>query len=85
VVAHCSPEDWQYVMDMAVLYSLIWPDGQQHYVMFQEESNSSKDEYASSAQAWLPPSFIMKVPGILGADRSANNGHPFSAISEFSK
>jgi hypothetical protein len=27
----------------------------------------------------------MKVPGFFGADRSANNGHPFSAISDFSK
>jgi hypothetical protein len=27
----------------------------------------------------------MKVPGIFGADRSAKNGHPFSAISDFIK
>jgi hypothetical protein len=27
----------------------------------------------------------MKVPIIFGADRSAKNGHPFSAISDFSK
>jgi hypothetical protein len=27
----------------------------------------------------------MKVPGTFGADRSANNGHPFSAILDFSK
>jgi hypothetical protein len=27
----------------------------------------------------------MKVPGIFGADRSYKNGHPFSAISDFSK
>jgi hypothetical protein len=86
VVAHCSPEDWQYVMDMPALYSLIWPDGQQHDVMLQEEKNSSKSGYASSAQAWLSLSFKMKVPGICGADRSAKNGwHPFSAISDFSK
>jgi hypothetical protein len=28
VVANCSPEDWQYVMDMPALYSLVRPDGQ---------------------------------------------------------
>jgi hypothetical protein len=27
----------------------------------------------------------MKAPGILGADRSAKNGHPFSNISDFIK
>jgi hypothetical protein len=78
VVAHCSPEDWQYVMDMLAFYSLIRPDGQQHDVMLQEEFNSSKAGYASSAQARLSRYFKMKVPGIFGADR-------FSAISDFSK
>jgi hypothetical protein len=85
VVVHCSPEDWQYGMDMPALYSLIRPDGQQHDVMFKEESNSSKAGYASSAQARLWLSFKMKAPGIFGADRSAKNGNPFSAISEFSR
>jgi hypothetical protein len=33
VVAHCSPEDWQYGMDMRALYSLIRSDGQKHDVM----------------------------------------------------
>jgi hypothetical protein len=28
VVANCSPEDWQYVMNMPVLYSLVSSDGQ---------------------------------------------------------
>jgi hypothetical protein len=28
VVAHCSPEDWQYVMDMPALYSMVRPEGQ---------------------------------------------------------
>jgi hypothetical protein len=27
VVVHYSPEDWQYIMDMLALYSLIHPDG----------------------------------------------------------
>jgi hypothetical protein len=36
VVAHCSPEDWQYIMDMPALYNLIRQDGQQHDVMLQE-------------------------------------------------
>jgi hypothetical protein len=84
VVAHCSPEDWQYVMNMPALYSLICPDGQKNDVMLQEESNSNKAGNASSAQARLSLSFKMKVPGIFGADRSANNVHPFSAISDFS-
>jgi hypothetical protein len=85
VVAHFSPEDWQYAMDMPALYILIRPVGQQHDVMLQEESNSSKAGYASSLQARLSLSFKMKVPGFFGADRSAKNGHPFSAISDFSK
>jgi hypothetical protein len=72
-------------MDMPALYSWIRPDGQQHDVMLQEESNSSKAGYASSAQARLSLSFKMKVPRIFGADRSAKNGHPFSAIYDFSK
>jgi hypothetical protein len=81
VVAHCSPEYWQYVMDMPALYSLIRPYGQHHDVMLQEESNSSKAGYASSAQARLSLSFKMKVLGFFGA----KNGKPFSAISDFSK
>jgi hypothetical protein len=85
MVAHCSPEDWKYVMDMLALYSLIRPDGHKHDFMLQEESNSSKAGYASSAQSRLSLSFNMKVPVIFGADRSAKNGHPFSAISDFSK
>jgi hypothetical protein len=85
VVAHCSPEDWQYGMDIPDLFSLIRPDGQQHDAMLQEESNSSEAGYASSAQARLSLSFKMKVPGFFGADRSAKNGHPFSAISDFRK
>jgi hypothetical protein len=74
VVAHCSPDNWQYVIDMPALYSLIGPYGQQHDVILQEESNSSKAGYASSEQASLSLSFKMKVPGIFGADRSAKKG-----------
>jgi hypothetical protein len=84
-VANCSPEDWQYVMNMPELYSLVRPNGQQHDGMLQEESNSSKAGYASSAQAHLSLSFKMKVPGIFGEDWSAKNGHPFSAILDYSK
>jgi hypothetical protein len=80
VVANCSPEEWQYIMDMPALYSLIRPYSQQHDVILKEESNPSKAGYASSAQARLSLSFKMKVPGFFGADRSAKNGHPFSAI-----
>jgi hypothetical protein len=76
VVAHCSPEDWQYVMDMSALYSLIRPDGQQHDVMLQEESNSSKAGYASSEQARLSLSFKMKVPGILEQTGQLRMGTP---------
>jgi hypothetical protein len=53
--------------------------------MLQEESNPSKAGYASSAHARLSLSFKMKVPGFFGTYRSAKNGHPFSAISDFSK
>jgi hypothetical protein len=72
-------------MDMPALYSLIHTDGQHHHDRLQEESNLSNTGYASSAQARLSLSFKMKVHGILGADRSANNGHPFSTILDFSK
>jgi hypothetical protein len=82
VVANCSPEDWQYFMDMSALYSLVRPDGQEYDVMLTEESNSSKARYTYSTQARLSLSFKTKVPGIFGSDRSARNGHPFSAISE---
>jgi hypothetical protein len=85
VVANCSPEGWQYVMDMPALYSLVRPDGQEYDVMLTEESNSSKAGYASSAQDRLSLSFKTKFPGIFGADRSARNGHPFSAILEYIK
>jgi hypothetical protein len=51
--------------------------------MLTEESNSSKDGYASSAQA----RFLLRPtsPGIFGAVGLARNGHPFSANSEYSK
>jgi hypothetical protein len=64
VVANCSPEDWQYGMDMPALYSLVCPDGQKYDVVLTEESNSSRAGYASSAQARLSLSFKTKVPGI---------------------
>jgi hypothetical protein len=85
VVAHCSPEDWQYIMDMPDLYSLVHPDGQHHHVMLQEESNYRKSGYASSVQARLSLSFKRKIPGFFWAERSAKNGHPFPAISDYSK
>jgi hypothetical protein len=85
VVANCSPEDWQYVMDLPALYSLVRPDGQGYRVLLEEESNSSKAGYASSTQARLALSFKTKVPGIFGADKLAKNGHPFAAIDEYSK
>jgi hypothetical protein len=85
VVSHCSPIDWQYDIDMPALYSLKWSDGQQHNFMLQEESNSSKAGYSSSAKTRLSLYFKMNVPGFFGAHRSAKNGHPFSAIPDFSK
>jgi hypothetical protein len=72
-------------MDIPTLYSLVHPDGQKYHLMLTEESNSRKSGYASSAQACLSLSFKKKVSGIFGADRSAKNGHPFDAISEYSK
>jgi hypothetical protein len=76
VVAHYSPEDWQYGMDIPDLYSLIWPDGKQHDVMLQEESNSSKAGYASSAHARLSLSFKMKVPDFLEQTGQQRMGTP---------
>jgi hypothetical protein len=76
VVANCSPEDWQYSMDMPALYSLVRPEGQNHDVMLTEEFNSSKAGYASSAHASLSLSFKTKIP--------AKSGHPFSAIAKYS-
>jgi hypothetical protein len=63
VVDNCSPEDWQYVMDMPALYSVVRPNGQEYDVMLTEESNSSKAGYASSAQARLSLSLTAQ-PGM---------------------
>jgi hypothetical protein len=62
VVAHCKADDWQYVMDMPALYSLVRPVGKFYETFFMEESNYSKSGYASSAQVWLALSFKTKVP-----------------------
>jgi hypothetical protein len=53
--------------------------------MLTEEPNSIKYGYASLPQARLSLSFKTKVTGIFGADRSNINGHPFSAIFEYSQ
>jgi hypothetical protein len=42
VTANCSTEDWQYIMDMPALYSLVRPDGQYYDVLLQEQSHSSR-------------------------------------------
>jgi hypothetical protein len=54
-------------------------------VILEAESNSSKVGYASFTQVRLALSFKTKVPAIFGADKLANNGHPFFAIGEYSK
>jgi hypothetical protein len=51
----------------------------------QEQSHSSRAGFASSTQARLALSFKTKVPGIFGADKAANNGHPFAAIVTYNK
>jgi hypothetical protein len=48
VVANCSPEDWQYVIGMPTLYSLVRPDRHIHDTLLEEASNSSRAGYASS-------------------------------------
>jgi hypothetical protein len=80
VVTNCSPEDWQYVMDMPALYSLVRPYRQIHYTLLEEESNSSRAGRASSTQARLDLSLKTKVPGIFGGQKVAKNVHPFAAI-----
>jgi hypothetical protein len=85
VVAHCSADDWQYIMDMPALYSLVMLDGPVYDTLLEEESNSSKSGYAYSAQARLTFSFKIKVPGIFGGEKFARNGHPFSAVDVYSK
>jgi hypothetical protein len=85
VTANCSAEDWQYVMDMPALYSLVRPDGQEYDVLLQEQSHYSRAGFASSTQARLALSFKTKVPGIFGADKAAKNGHPFTAIDTYDK
>jgi hypothetical protein len=83
VVANFSPDDWQYVMDMPALYSLVRPEGQNHDVMLTDESDSSKAGYASSAHARLSVLLKTKVPGIVEACGSAKIVHPFSAIYKY--
>jgi hypothetical protein len=41
LVVNCSPEDWQYGMDMPAIYSKVRPDGQGYRVLLEEESSSS--------------------------------------------
>jgi hypothetical protein len=60
----------------------VRPEGQKYDVMLTEESNSSKAGYSSSAQASFSLSFKTKAPVYFGADRSAKNGHFFSAIDK---
>jgi hypothetical protein len=66
VVENYRPEDWQYVMYMPALYTLVSPDGQNHDMMLTEEYNSSESGYVYSAHARLSLSFQTKVPGFLG-------------------
>jgi hypothetical protein len=54
VIANCSTEDWQYVIDMPALYILVWRDGKEYDVPLQEQSHSSKAGFASSTQAFNP-------------------------------
>jgi hypothetical protein len=72
-------------MDMPALYSLVRPDGQDYYVLLQEQYHSSRVGFSSSTQARLDLSFKTKVPGIFGADKAAKNGHPFAAIDTYDK
>jgi hypothetical protein len=72
-------------MDMPALYSLVRPDGPVYDTLLEEESNSSKAGYASSAQARLAFSFKTKVPGIFGGEKFARNGHPLYAVDVYSK
>jgi hypothetical protein len=83
ITASCSAEDWQYVMDMPALYSLVRPDGKENDVLLQEQSHSSRAGFSSSTQARLALYFKTKVPGIFGADRAAKNGHPFAAMDTY--
>jgi hypothetical protein len=85
VTTNCSAEDWQYVMYMPALYSLVHPDGQHYDVLLQEQSHYSRAGYASFTQARLALYIKKKVPGIFGADRTAKNGHPFTAIDTYDK
>jgi hypothetical protein len=85
VTANCSAEDWQYVMDMPALYSLVRPYGQAYDVLLQEKSYSRRAGFALSNQARLDLSFKTKVPGIFGADKAAKNGHLFAAIDTYDK
>jgi hypothetical protein len=57
VTENCSAEDWQYVMDMPALYSLVRPNGQEYDILLQEQSHSSRSGFASSTHARLALSF----------------------------
>jgi hypothetical protein len=85
VMAHCSADDWQYVMDIPALYSLVRPDGTAYDTLLEEESNSCKAGYAYSAQARLPLSFKTKVLGIFGGENFARNKNPFADVDVYSK
>jgi hypothetical protein len=85
VIANCSAEDWQYVMDMPAFYSLVRHDGQEYGVLLQEQSHSIRAGFASSTQSRLNISFKTKAPGFFGAEKAAKNGHPFAAIDTYDR
>jgi hypothetical protein len=83
VAANCSAEDWQYVMNMPALYTIVRPNGKEYDVILQEQSSSSRAGFSSSTQAHLDLSFKTRVLGIFGSDKAAKNGHPFAAIDTY--
>jgi hypothetical protein len=80
VTTNCSAEDWQYIVNMPAMYSLVRPDGQDYRVRLEEDCNSSTTGYASYTQARLALSFKNKVPGIFRADKRAKNDHHFAVL-----
>jgi hypothetical protein len=69
VSQYCHKYDWEYVMDMLALNSLVKTDGQGHKALLEEQANSTKAGYASAKQARLSLSFQSKIPVFFGLER----------------
>jgi hypothetical protein len=78
-------DDWNYLMDMPTIYSLIKTDGQGYKTFMEEHSNSVKAGYALPKQAHLSLSFQCNILEVLGPGKSDKTDHPFGDVATYDK